>query len=78
MRERTPQEKVFILIYLIALTIILLIRLRLLSTPFERDEGEYAYIAQTLAAWRQPVQRCIHHEIARNKHNVCRMDAAFW
>ncbi len=47
-QARTQQEKAFMLLYLIVLTTILLIRLRLLSTPFERDEGEYAYIAQTL------------------------------
>jgi hypothetical protein len=46
--EKTAQEKVFILIYLAVLITISLIRVRLLSTPFERDEGEYAYIGQTL------------------------------
>ena len=46
--ERTPQEKAFFVIYLAVLAVILFIRLRLLSTPFERDEGEYAYIGQTL------------------------------
>jgi 4-amino-4-deoxy-L-arabinose transferase-like glycosyltransferase len=48
LQVRTTQEKAFILIYLAVLVTILLIRLRLLSTPFERDEGEYAYIGQTL------------------------------
>jgi len=46
--ERTSQEKAFFVIYLAVLAVILFIRLRLLATPFERDEGEYAYIGQTL------------------------------
>lgn len=48
LQESTAQEKAFLCIYLIVLAIALFIRLRLLSTPFERDEGEYAYIGQTL------------------------------
>ena len=50
------------------------VRVRLREFPLERDEGEFAYAGQLLAARRSALQAGLQHETARHVHRLRGLD----
>lgn len=57
--EKTPRDPVLIATWILSAAIVLItvyVRIRLLSTPLERDEGEFAYVGQLILRGIVPFQ----------------------